>query len=137
MDRERNVIIAFGLNISHTGLYTCHFQKNESSNVEEADIKLTMAANYSKPTLHLQNCTDKEDQCLVRCSSHGGYPQKEITWNGLEGRLIDTIKSSFTKDNNRALYNISSMALFNCSTRKLQNISCSVDDVSEPLFICE
>uniref|UniRef100_A0A3B4BBE6 CD80-like immunoglobulin C2-set domain-containing protein n=1 Tax=Periophthalmus magnuspinnatus TaxID=409849 RepID=A0A3B4BBE6_9GOBI len=125
VNKTQNAISLSTLNVSHAGQYTCYCESTK--------------ANYSKPSIH-HNCTDKKDQCLVWCSSHGGYPKNKIIWNvtTLEGPPIAMMwrNDSFKEDNNTQLFNISSMASFNCSTGK-QNISCSVDGVSSVLSVCE
>uniref|UniRef100_A0A3B4BBE1 CD80-like immunoglobulin C2-set domain-containing protein n=1 Tax=Periophthalmus magnuspinnatus TaxID=409849 RepID=A0A3B4BBE1_9GOBI len=138
VNKTQNAISLSTLNVSHAGQYTCYCESTKGLQ-NQTEIELIITANYSKPSIH-HNCTDKKDQCLVWCSSHGGYPKNKIIWNvtTLEGPPIAMMwrNDSFKEDNNTQLFNISSMASFNCSTGK-QNISCSVDGVSSvlsPLF---
>ncbi|KAJ0022176.1 hypothetical protein NQD34_009666 [Periophthalmus magnuspinnatus] len=138
VNKTQNAISLSTLNVSHAGQYTCYCESTKGLQ-NQTEIELIITANYSKPSIH-HNCTDKKDQCLVWCSSHGGYPKNKIIWNvtTLEGPPIAMMwrNDSFKEDNNTQLFNISSMASFNCSTGK-QNISCSVDGVSSVLSVCE
>ncbi|KAK7883287.1 hypothetical protein WMY93_029461 [Mugilogobius chulae] len=138
VDRGHNVIYLSNVNISHSGVYTCHIEYNDSFS-EEREIHLTVTANYSQPSIRLQNCTEQKDQCLVLCSSRDGYPKGKIKWNIAGLNKTDTMlwsKDIISEDSSTSLYNISSMASFNCSTGKQQDISCSVDSVSKLLSIC-
>ncbi|XP_072314033.1 uncharacterized protein [Eucyclogobius newberryi] len=138
VDHNQSVIYISKLNISHSGVYTCYIKFNDGSS-EEKHIELIMTANYSKPSVHPKNCTDQKGPCLVLCSSHGGYPKNEIIWNetALEGRPSAMMWRNVTEDKNTLLFNVSSMASFDCSTGQQQNISCSVGGVSTVLSICQ
>ncbi|XP_020796165.2 uncharacterized protein LOC110174404 [Boleophthalmus pectinirostris] len=131
LEKEKSLIYMSELNVSHAGQYTCYFETSEGLN-NVTHIELTITANYSKPSIQLHNCT--KEQCLVQCSSHGGYPNKTIEWGK---SIVSILGNDHFEDNKTQLFNLSSMASFNCSTGKQQNISCSVDGVSSVLSVCK
>nr|XP_046244838.1 uncharacterized protein LOC124059109 [Scatophagus argus] len=126
----------YNLNISHAGDYECLILYSDSETITKDVIHLNVTANYSVPEVTLQ-CVDGLS-CLVTCASHGGYPSISMTWSVPGSDMWNVVNSSEMPDPNTMLVNSSSTAHFNCSNGELKYISCSVGDVTSPMFsVCE
>ncbi|XP_068565638.1 butyrophilin subfamily 1 member A1 isoform X1 [Cebidichthys violaceus] len=125
-------LLMYNLKVSHSGDYQCIIQYSGKWRVEpEIHLHLNVTANYSKPTLKV-HCSDENHHfsCLVNCTSHGGYPATEVTWN-IPGSM-KVVNNSKMTDPDTTTFHISSIAFVNCSDGKL-SLSCSVGDVSSEM----
>ncbi|KAI4895028.1 hypothetical protein NFI96_001318 [Prochilodus magdalenae] len=131
----------WNLTISDEGDYACYVvPQNNFSPWIATQFHLTVTADYSVPTLTVQESSDRGEgqmSYVLHCSSSGGYPQGNLTWTVSEGgksHLLFKERSESTTDKPPGVYSISQTNSFNCT--KPTNISCSVGGaVSLPLII--
>ncbi|KAM6932157.1 T-lymphocyte activation antigen CD86-like [Lycodopsis pacificus] len=137
-DLDNMTILLYNLNVSHSGDYQCFIMYSDMKKPKShMCLHLKVTANYSKPTLTV-HCSDENHHfsCLVNCTSHGGYPVTEVTWN--ISRSWKVVNNSKMTDPHTTTFNISSIAFVNCSDRNLTSLSCSVGDVMSDMFpVCE
>lgn len=92
-------------------------------------LSLSNPAKYSQPNLTVIDGS-------LTCTSHGGYPKAQITWNP-PGRL-EVTENRAVEDPYTSLFNLSSSAKLNCSSGRVENVSCSVGNLtSDTILICE
>ncbi|XP_017346142.1 T-lymphocyte activation antigen CD80 isoform X2 [Ictalurus punctatus] len=123
------------------GEYTCIIFFNSDSPIKKK-FHLTVTANYSVPVITRQGCgSDPADHnCVIGCSSSGGYPRSNVTW-GVVGADMSSLLTSegdpvFTQDRDSQLWNVSHVVMLNCS--RMLNITCSVRGVvSHALSVCD
>ncbi|KAK9520751.1 hypothetical protein VZT92_020620 [Zoarces viviparus] len=128
VDLDNMTILMYNLNVSHGGDYRCIIRYIDKPPAPDIHLHLKVTANYSKPTLKV-HCSDENHHfsCLVNCTSHGGYPVTELTWN--ISRSWKVVNNSKMTDPHTTTFNISSVAFVNCSDGYLTSLSCSVGDV--------
>ncbi|XP_076002686.1 T-lymphocyte activation antigen CD86-like isoform X2 [Genypterus blacodes] len=136
---EEKTVEMQNLKVSDGGDYQCIFQYKDRTVAYKSMVRLSITANYSKPTLWVSS--DCSSRCKVTCSSHGGYPSRKVQWN-LAGNASSQWRHHVneSQDNNQetSLFNTSSTAFFNCSDYKMQSLSCTVGGfTSETKTICE
>ncbi|XP_031716360.1 uncharacterized protein LOC116390631 isoform X2 [Anarrhichthys ocellatus] len=133
VDLDKMTILMYNLNVSHSGDYQCIIRYSEMKPEAHIHLHLKVTANYIKPTLKV-HCSDENHHfsCLVNCTSHGGYPGTEVTWN-ISGSL-KIVNNSKMIDPHTTTFNISSVAFVNCSDGNLTSLSCSVGDIISDLF---
>ncbi|CAG6004638.1 unnamed protein product [Menidia menidia] len=137
-DLKTSTIQMFDLNVSHSGPFQCKIMYSDYESPEDFEIYLKVTANYSKPSVE-RICEEKNNVmgCHVTCSSHDGYPRKEIQWKDHQtlndSHQIVTIRESSDANATTKLFNISSTAYFNCSSGE-QKLSCSVGDITSDIF---
>ncbi|XP_068442025.1 butyrophilin subfamily 1 member A1 [Clinocottus analis] len=130
---DKATILMYNLNVSHRGDYECYIRYNDKTQLEPiVHLHLDITANYSKPSLSVHcNYQNHPFSCLVQCTSHGGYPDSEVTWH-IPGssKVVNNSKMSYP---DTKTFNISSTANVNCSDEKLTFLSCSVGNVSSDI----
>lgn len=95
---------------------------------------LSDVGDFSEPEIRVLH--SDEIGWTVMCSSHGGYPSSTMNWNPSGSWKV--INSTKRQDPATLTYNISSTAVFNCTTDEVQSINCSAGNVtSTQLSICE
>uniref|UniRef100_A0A8C8HZL4 Ig-like domain-containing protein n=1 Tax=Oncorhynchus tshawytscha TaxID=74940 RepID=A0A8C8HZL4_ONCTS len=85
-------------------------------NSQECQITVNVAASYQKPTLNFSDMT------LV-CTTHGGFPEHQVTWR-THNRTLERHEAvtKTTQDPGTGTYNISSRV----NVTEGQNITCSI-----------
>ncbi|XP_021453734.2 CD276 antigen isoform X1 [Oncorhynchus mykiss] len=85
-------------------------------NSQECQITVNVAASYQKPTLNFTDMT------LV-CTTHGGFPEHQVTWR-THNRTLERHEAvtKTTQDPGTGTYNISSQV----NVTEGQNITCSI-----------
>lgn len=102
---------------------------------------LPFTANYSTPVVTVVHCNESEGgkNCMVTCSSSGGYPNKSVTWTfqpQVAGNQWEEVKSSSVLNKVTKLYTVSGRIFINCS--QPLKITCTVGGVvSEQEEVCE
>lgn len=97
---------------------------------------LSILANYSKPQ-STEVCYDGLN-CVVHCSSHGGYPSIKITWEVAQSHVWKLENHTETTDPETMMVNSSSSASFNCSSGELSTIRCCVGGItSDNITVCK
>ncbi|XP_026194754.1 uncharacterized protein LOC113147748 isoform X2 [Anabas testudineus] len=141
VNRSENMVHMYRLNTSHSGDYQCHIQYSDTKNTVTIDIRLSVTANYSKPTV-ITSCEDGGLSCLVTCASHGGYPQTKMKFDvnvnrNSSSRMWRVLNNSEVPDPANKMFNSSSTAQFNCSNGELKFLSCSVGEIiSDTFSVC-
>ncbi|KAF4085798.1 hypothetical protein AMELA_G00099160 [Ameiurus melas] len=127
----------FELSPADEGEYTCITFSSNDSYKKEIKFHLTVTANYSIPIITRQGCSSDpaDHNCVIRCSSSGGYPRSNVTW-GVVGADKSEGDPVFTQDRDSLLWNVSHVVTLNCS--RMLNITCSIGGVvSHGLSVCD
>ncbi|KAG7226020.1 hypothetical protein INR49_018630 [Caranx melampygus] len=137
---DGNTVHMYKLKVSDSGLYQCIMLfKNEG--VRKEYYQLSVTAKYSQPTV-IKSC-EEGFSCFVTCASHGGYPGTEMTVNvpvpkNTSGQMWKVVNISQMSNPITMEYNSTTTVVFNCSKGQLTHISCSVGEVTSPMFsVCE
>ncbi|XP_058490247.1 uncharacterized protein LOC131462759 [Solea solea] len=142
MDRNKAHIDMIRLNISHNGVYQCIIRYSDNNMLEEHYIKLAVTANYSKPSVET-TCDDGNLGCVVRCSSHGGYPKTKMKLITPESgksstQVFKDVNSSQVSSPDTMLFNSSSTTYINCTSGQWKYLRCSVGEATSHMFsVCE
>ncbi|XP_037335855.2 T-lymphocyte activation antigen CD80 isoform X1 [Pungitius pungitius] len=133
VDLDKTTVFMYNLKPSHDGDYQCIIQYSDQKKIEHVQLHLTVTANYSRPTL-TGHCSDTthSSSCLVRCASHGGFPDSEVTWHA-PGSL-KVMNNSKMRDPDTTTFNISNAAYVNCSDFPPTSLRCSVGNVMSDVF---
>ncbi|KAF4085784.1 hypothetical protein AMELA_G00099150 [Ameiurus melas] len=125
----------FELSPADQGEYTCITFSSNDSYKKEIKFHLTVTANYSVPIITFSCCgSDPADHnCVIGCSSSGGYPRSNVTW-GVVGADMRSLQKSegdpvFTQDRDSLLWNVSHVVTLNCNRMPNTWITCSVGGV--------
>ncbi|XP_053503552.1 T-lymphocyte activation antigen CD80 isoform X2 [Ictalurus furcatus] len=132
----------YKLSPADEGEYTCIIFFSSDSLIKKNKFHLTVTANYSVPVITRQGCgSDPADHnCVIGCSSSGGYPRSNVTWGVIGADMSSLLQSEgdpvFTQDRDSLLWNVSHVVMLNCS--RMLNITCSVRGVvSHALSVCD
>ncbi|XP_046719524.1 T-lymphocyte activation antigen CD80 isoform X2 [Silurus meridionalis] len=122
------------------GEYTCIPFINSVPS-QKTNFHLKVTANYSAPTITVQGCGSgaAAHNCVIECSSAGGFPHSNITWSVVGSNLRLLLKDEEdpvnVMDTHSQLWNVSQVITLNCS--QPINISCSVGEVvSYAVSVC-
>ncbi|XP_036413872.1 butyrophilin-like protein 2 [Colossoma macropomum] len=142
VNRAERSLDFWDLKASDEGYYKCFFIPQDTLRSYDTTFRLTITADYSVPTVTVQECSDRGEgalSCELGCSSFGGYPLANLSWTVSKGGnevLLQEGGSVNTADKHSGVWNVSQTIRLNCT--QPTNVSCSVGGVvSPPLSICE
>ncbi|XP_060743763.1 uncharacterized protein LOC132857755 isoform X2 [Tachysurus vachellii] len=99
---------------------------------------LTVTANYSIPNITVHGCgiDPGAHNCVITCSSSGGFPKSNVTWNVAGGNMRrEEGELVLTQDKHLKVWNVTQYVALNCS--RMLNITCSVGGVvSQAVSVC-
>ncbi|KAL6471909.1 hypothetical protein MHYP_G00205590 [Metynnis hypsauchen] len=141
VNRTERSLDLWNLKVSDEGHYKCFFMPQDTLKDYDTIFHLTITANYSVPTVTVQECSDRGEgalSCELGCSSSGGYPLTKMNWTVSGGSNEAHLQEGSNKsmaDKHSGVWNISQTIRLNCT--QPTNVSCSVGGaVSPPLSIC-
>ncbi|XP_034972442.2 T-lymphocyte activation antigen CD80 [Zootoca vivipara] len=79
MDEKNLTLWISGVNVSDQGKYKCIILLKEEHKGEKW-VHLSVSADYRKPVIHVSHNPCGPAQLTLMCSSHGGYPEAEMSW---------------------------------------------------------
>ncbi|XP_026994608.1 T-lymphocyte activation antigen CD80 isoform X3 [Tachysurus fulvidraco] len=123
------------------GDYECIPWTINAEEKNKTKFHLTVTANYSVPNITVQGCGiyPGAHNCVITCSSSGGFPKSNVTWNVARGNMRSLLREEgelvLKQDKYLKVWNVSQFVGLNCS--RLLNISCSVGGVvSQAVSVC-
>uniref|UniRef100_A0A3B4EFE7 Immunoglobulin domain-containing protein n=1 Tax=Pygocentrus nattereri TaxID=42514 RepID=A0A3B4EFE7_PYGNA len=142
VNRTERSLDFWNLKASDEGHYKCFLMPQDTLKDYDTIFHLTITADYSIPTVTVQECSDHGEgalSCELCCSSFGGYPLANLSWTVLEDSndvLLQEVGSVSTADKHSGVWNVSQIVRFNCT--QPTTVSCSVGGAVSPLLsICE
>ncbi|KAK3531401.1 hypothetical protein QTP70_018190 [Hemibagrus guttatus] len=129
------------LSLDDEGEYICIPFSNNANLKNQTKFYLTVTATYSIPNISVQGCGIDSGayNCVITCSSSGGFPQSNVTWHvagvNLRSLLRDEGELVLTQDKQSGLWSALQYIMLNCSQQL--NITCSVGGVvSQAISLC-
>ncbi|XP_053543291.1 T-lymphocyte activation antigen CD80 [Ictalurus punctatus] len=125
------------------GEYTCIIFFSGDSPIKKK-FHLTVTANYSVSIITIWGCggDPADHNCVIGCSSSGGYPRSSVTWGAVGADMSNLLMRKgvpvFRQDRDSLLWNVSHVVILNC--RRMLNtwITCSVGGVvSHAVSVCD
>ncbi|XP_043352736.1 butyrophilin subfamily 1 member A1-like isoform X8 [Dermochelys coriacea] len=84
------------IRLSDNGQYSCYFQSSASH--KNAFLELQVAGLGSAPAISVEGCQD--GGIHVACRSSGWYPEPEVLWRDLQGKLLPSASEEISPEAN-------------------------------------
>ncbi|XP_069506000.1 CD276 antigen-like [Ambystoma mexicanum] len=107
--------------VSDAGMYTCFALVNNLTIVIQ-DVMLEVSAPYSRPEITVSRLGPI---FLMKCSSHGGYPEASVQWHDGKRQFFDTL-NTLQVQNRLGLYELQSHMLL--EPPRDQMVCCSISN---------
>ncbi|XP_060798174.1 T-lymphocyte activation antigen CD80-like isoform X2 [Neoarius graeffei] len=127
----------FNLSLADEGVYSC-IVLSDTDNYIDTKFNLTVTANFSVPNITVQGCNSvpSAHNCVIECSSSGGYPLSNVTWDVVGDKTSSLLMDKgdppvFKQDADSRLWTVSHNVTLDCS--QPLNITCSVGGVMSPI----
>ncbi|XP_037402655.1 T-lymphocyte activation antigen CD80-like [Pygocentrus nattereri] len=120
VNRTERSLDFWNLKASDEGHYKCFLMPQDTLKDYDTIFHLTITADYSIPTVTVQECSDHGEgalSCELCCSSFGGYPLANLSWTVLEDSndvLLQEVGSVSTADKHSGVWNVSQIVRLTC-----------------------
>ncbi|XP_060798259.1 T-lymphocyte activation antigen CD80-like [Neoarius graeffei] len=128
----------FDLSLADEGVYRC-IVLSSTDNYINTKFNLTVTATYSVPIITVQSCDNVQPvhNCVIECSSSGGYPLSNVTWGVVGDKTGSLLRDKgdppvFKQDADSRLWTVYQNVTIHCN--QLLHITCSVGGVMSHVF---
>ncbi|XP_058269114.1 T-lymphocyte activation antigen CD80 isoform X2 [Hemibagrus wyckioides] len=129
------------LSLDDEGEYSCIPFSYNANPTNTTKFYLTVTATYSIPNISVQGCGIDSGayNCVITCSSSGGFPQSNVTWHMAGGNMRSLLRDEgeleLAQDKQSRLWSVFKYVSLNCTQQV--NITCSVGGVvSQAVSLC-